>query len=446
MPKRLRLFKWPHFMEKRYKPSYHSQNILGQLYDKVESVDFVPQWTEPFDKRILRAYKLDDSTLKAARQVKTEYDVAMRRIMAQQEIKTEFEVWSTFVLSKPRVGSDYKVQENMAVISDGLKEQFRATCIEKAGILDGSRDFAKLGPFVAAMYKVTKEELDIALAETHIVNIVGGRIQKKRKMEQKYMPLISFPWLFEKELGRIATGLEAEDDLAGMGLHPLISKREGQGRKRHGAGGEEVEDYITRVDGVLVHRGEELDLFGADAELEELSDESDFEEARASTSYVVGEIGEMVLNTVFQVKPTPAHLQSGTGVEDVVPRTELDGFVDPREMAQRAHNDNSAHDQRTAAPVAQLEYTPESSPITDAPSLPNANHPVPNSHVLENLGAEAEETVLEDAEEEIVLDVEGESSLEKLARIYGTATEEEEISIDVEESSLEKLARMHPID
>jgi RNA-dependent RNA polymerase len=162
-------------MEKKYKPKeaiYKSEKILGRLYDKVESVDFVPQYDEePFDRRILSAYKLDSALLKTARQIKSQYDTAMRRIMAQQEIRTEFEVWTTFVLSRPRVGSDYKVQEEMARISETLKEQFRAVCIEKAG----GRDFLILGPFVAGMYKVTKEELDIALAECKATKIVGDR-------------------------------------------------------------------------------------------------------------------------------------------------------------------------------------------------------------------------------------------------------------------------------
>lgn len=174
MPKRLLPRKWPHFMEKKYKPKeaiYHSKKILGQLYDKVESVDFFPQYEEPFDRRILSAYKLETALLKSARQIKSQYDTAMRRIMAQQEIKTEFEVWTTFVLSRPRVGSDYKVQEVMARISEALKEQFRVICIKEAG----GKDFATLGPFVAGMYKITKEELEIALAECKGTKIVAGR-------------------------------------------------------------------------------------------------------------------------------------------------------------------------------------------------------------------------------------------------------------------------------
>lgn len=402
-------------MEKRHKPSYHSEKILGQLYDKVESVDFVPQWEEPFDKRILRAYKLDDGTLKSARQVKSEYDIAMRRIMAQQEINTEFEVWSTFVLSRPRVGSDYKVQETMAVITDGLKEQFRLTCIERAG----SKDFSVLGPFVAAMYKVTKEELDIALAECRSTIIRGGREVPKRKMEQKSMPLISFPWLFEKELGRIATGMEAGDDLAGLGLLPLVLKS-GQGRKRQGGGDENIDDYIQQDDGVIVHRGEELDLFRPDVDSDDLSGESDFEEARSVMEdglYVVGQSGEVVLNTVFQTKPTPAHLLSGTGLEDVVPRTELDGFLDPRETARLTYYPN------TQQPYGQYIATSVAPPTDRRHFAEPLSRPIAASTILDTplpelSGPEAEEELFEDVEEEeIHLDMEEESSLEKLARM-----------------------------
>lgn len=434
-------------MEKRHKPSYHSEKILGQLYDKVESVDFVPQWQEPFDKRILRAYKLNDGILKTARQVKSEYDTAMRRIMAQQEINTEFEVWSTFVLSRPRVGSDYKVQEAMRFISDGLKDQFRLICIEKAG----SKDFSALGPFVAAMYKVTKEELDIALAECRTTIIRGGREVPKRKMEQKFMPLISFPWLFEKELGRIATGMEAEDDLAGLGLLPLMLKS-GQGRQRQGGGEEHLDDYIQQEDGVIVHRGEELDLFLPDIESDDLSGESDFEEARSAAedgSYVVGESGEIVLNTLFQTKPTPTHILS-TGVEDVVPRTILDGFIDPHEAAMLAHDDNShvlkphalkptvtVYDSKTtsSAPLEskhKMSFAPSTQryqkqpavttePLTTDPLSPLlANRSTMDQPIPEKSGPEAEQKLFEDdEEEEITLDMEEESSLEKLARMHG---------------------------
>lgn len=188
-----------------------------------------------------------------ARKLKTKYDTAMRRIMAQHEIKTEFEIWTTFVLSKPRVGSDYKQQEEIGRVSDTLKDQFRVLCIEAAG---GS-EYAVLGPFVAGMYKVTKEELDIALAECRATKNFSGRLVPARKMEPKYMPLITFPWLFEKVLGRIATGVDLEEDLADLGFTLLEFKNDRKSRANYPA----TEDFIRRKDGVVVHRGEELDLF-----------------------------------------------------------------------------------------------------------------------------------------------------------------------------------------
>jgi RNA-dependent RNA polymerase len=330
-------------MEKRYKPkdaTYHSEKILGQLYDKVDSVDFIPQYQEPFDRRILRAYKLDNAILKSCRQIKSKYDTAMRRIMAQQEIRTEFEVWSTFVLSRPRVGTDYKVQEEMARYSDDLKARFREVCIEVAG----SKDFAVLGPFVAGMYRVTKEELDIALAECRSTKLVGGREVPKRKMEPKYMPLMSFPWLFEKELARIATGIEVGDDLEAQGLEPLVLRGDSnRHRKREGGGEVDFDDFIQQDDGVIVHRGEYLDLFRPDVDSEDLSGESDFEEARRSTSTALDEPGEAVLATSPRPRQIPHHHLSGTGLEDVVPYIKLDGLTDPREAARVAHRSKFAH-------------------------------------------------------------------------------------------------------
>lgn len=325
MPKRLMPRKWPHFMEKKFKPAsaiYTSERILGKLYDKVESVAFVPQWQEPFDRRILRAYKLDDALLKTVRQTKSKYDTAMLRIMAQQEIKTEFEVWSTFVLSKPRVGTDYKLQEEMARLSDALKDQFRKLCVELAGGID----FAILGPFVAGMYKVTKEEVDIALAECRSSKIVGGREVPKRKMVPKSMPLISFPWLFEKELARIATGVDMDVD--SMGLQVLDLKDPSKPRKRPvGVAMGDMDDYIREDNGRIVHRGEELDLFRTDGNSDILSDYGDLEDPQERHSMVIGASGEVVLDTEFHPAAIPDYLQSGTGVEDVVPRTILDGFT-----------------------------------------------------------------------------------------------------------------------
>lgn len=468
MPKRLRPAKWPHFMEKRHKPKdaqYHSGKILGLLYDKVETVNFIPQYEEPFDKRILRAYHpLDDTLLKTVRQIKTNYDTAMRRLLAQQEVKTEFEIWSTFVLSKPRVGSDYKLQEEIARISDALKEQFRSVCIEKAG----SKDFSILGPFVAAMYKVTKEELDIALAECRSTKIVGGREVPRRKMEPKNMPLITFPWLFEKELGRIATGIDVFDDLEELGLATLTLGESGQSRMRQGGGLVDLDDYIQQEDGVIVHRGEELDLFRQDIDSEGLSDDGDFD-VRETHDFRKGESGDLVHATEFQIldSPIPEYLLSGTGVEDVVPRTIMDGFDDPREM--QAHestglgptyfNNNSwrpGPSSNTSNLLAAQYSVLNTDDGANSPSTPDYS-PIatPSSSPTAALGLSTAELELpEQVEEEIVeLDIK-ESSLEKLAKLVGESNgsgttdpeenviEEEVVDVEIRESSLEKLATL----
>lgn len=463
-------------MEKKHKPKdkiYHSDRILGQLYDRVESVDFVPQYEQPFDKRILRAYKLDDAILKTARQIKSKYDTAMRRIMAQQEIKTEFEVWTTFVLSKPRVGSDYKIQEDMDKITGALKARFHDVCVEKAG----SKDFSVLGPFVAAMYRVTKEEMDIALAECRSTKIVAGREVPKRKMEPTSMPLISFPWLFEKELGRIATGIDAYDDVEDLGLLSLSIKGAGQARARHTGGEVDEEDFIKMDDGFVVHRGEELDLFRPDEDSEDFSlDDEDFEYSQGQHKFAMGKSGEVVLDTsnydaeIEQVKAPNDHksLSKGkpssedeTGVEDVVPRTVLDGFVDPRETAQHAHHVQTFAKDESSDAGSYIVI--ENGTRNHQPFKPNIRRPSPllktsleNSSIDEGTDDTLEDTPVDspvcftDTENGRIspnldkLDLNGHTSPVTAPQSDEDAVEEE-VTIDNvgEPSSLEKLARLN---
>ncbi|GAP90193.2 putative RNA-dependent RNA polymerase 1 [Rosellinia necatrix] len=178
----LRPKRWPHFMEKSGR-SYHSGKVLGQLYDVVTKVKFHPDYHGVFDERILRRFDLKDEVLEKARIIKRQHDRALRKIMNQREIGTEFEVWGTFVLAKPRVGNEYKMQETMGPIMASHRERFKNACIRVAG----SRDHHILHPFIAAAYRVTWEEVQVA-----------------RATGQQPMPFISFPWIFEQELGRIA--------------------------------------------------------------------------------------------------------------------------------------------------------------------------------------------------------------------------------------------------
>ncbi|KAI1212533.1 RNA dependent RNA polymerase-domain-containing protein [Annulohypoxylon truncatum] len=189
----LRPRRFPHFMEKAPSKTYHSKKILGRLYDRVAKVSFKPKLDGAFDQRILRRYALKDDTLKAVRMIKRQHDKAMKQIMNQYDIETEFETWSTFVLSKPRVGSEYRRQEIMEPVMTCHRERFREACIKLAG----SRDPKVLYPVIAAAYLVTWEEVQIVL----------GKIRgegREQDLADDEIPLISFPWVFEYELGRIA--------------------------------------------------------------------------------------------------------------------------------------------------------------------------------------------------------------------------------------------------
>ncbi|KAI5846534.1 RNA dependent RNA polymerase-domain-containing protein [Morchella snyderi] len=208
MPRSLRIRKYPHFMEKEKEKSYTSYKILGQLYDKVQRIDFVPSYELSFDERILNAYTPSEEMLEAARELKGDYDSALHSIMAQHEIHTEFEVYSTFVMHHSQAAGDYKFHEEIGNIRDGLKEIWQKAVIHRVG----SNDELELGPFVVAMYTVTKQELDAGLDDLKARKAKGRR--RERYVEGmpleftpedvKAMPLISFPWLFARILGKIA--------------------------------------------------------------------------------------------------------------------------------------------------------------------------------------------------------------------------------------------------
>ena len=249
-------------MEKRHKPKdqiYVSKKVLGQLYDLVERVDFIPELEKTFDERILGAYNLDPQILHEAAEIKVVYDAAMHRIMAQHEIRTEHEVWSTFVLQHANQSKDFKFHEEMGAISASLKERFRAACYEKAG----GAEFARIGPFVAAMYQITSDELIHAFDEYRQARIIGGKEVKFRQRLAMNMPLTSFPWLFPSILGKIANGNPAAGRAT---VDYFASNVSGQPRKTGGRHkSEEVtldgEGDILRTTEGLVHRGELLRLF-----------------------------------------------------------------------------------------------------------------------------------------------------------------------------------------
>lgn len=214
MAQDLRPRMWPHFMEKKHQPKeriYKSRKILGQLYDSVERVDFVPNLEMPFDDRILNCeIKVNEDLVEFAKQLKHTYDVAVRRIMAQHEINTEFEIWSTFVLSHANMSKDYKFHEELGGISSSLRDRFRNECYNKVG----GRKFELVAPLAVAMYRITYDEITVALAEFRKDHPTDPRLFHQAKPNPDQLPLISFPWIFPDILGKIAMGYYDEKDEA----------------------------------------------------------------------------------------------------------------------------------------------------------------------------------------------------------------------------------------
>lgn len=266
IPRNLRPRQWPHFMERDPQKTYRSGKILGKLYDLVAKADFAPDLEAPFDSRILRRYKLSDDELARARAIKTEYDIAMHRLMTQHEIQTEFEVWSTFVMSRRRFGSAYKVQEDMGVVIRALRDRFAQVCIDQAGAEDPNtqdRDHKVLNRFVAAMYVVAWEEVQLAIQGWNETRTVAGVSVPKRSKNDR--PLISFPWLFESQLGRIASEATSEN----MELNELPPVPQIASARRV----QEVENQVAALlkGDRLFHRGSEVFVSAVDEE-DELGD------------------------------------------------------------------------------------------------------------------------------------------------------------------------------
>lgn len=237
---------WPHFMEKKHKPAeqiYKSESILGQLYDMVKVIDFSPDFDTLFDSRILTAYNPGEDILREASELKEEYDAAIKRIMAQHDIRTEFEVWSTFCLSHNFDKKDWTFAEELGRVVSAVKERFRAICVQKAG----GWNFEALAPFVAAMYKVTAEQVRTAVEACEEAEVDGEDednplAAKKNKADDEdededdsplptknksAMPFMSFPWIFDRELGKIANGMFRPDSVStahsmqnGINRHP----------------------------------------------------------------------------------------------------------------------------------------------------------------------------------------------------------------------------------
>ncbi|KAI4165201.1 MAG: hypothetical protein LQ342_001069 [Letrouitia transgressa] len=252
LTRELRPSQWPHFMEKEHQKQYHSRKILGKLYDEVELVGFEPAYTLTFDSRILSAYQLDQSILDDAYEVKKEYDIAVRRIMAQHDIKSDFEVWSTFVLHHSRKMKDFKFHEEIGNLSASLKDRFRSRCYEKAG---NDRDIKH---FVGAMYTVTAEEVTLAVRERRLLE----EEEEIENLTPAKMPFISFPWVFHDLLGKIAKdGQSKADGRKDVSLSLLVDQSDHTSKNNAVLPTHEEQD-TSETGHRVTHCGQTLELVG----------------------------------------------------------------------------------------------------------------------------------------------------------------------------------------
>jgi RNA-dependent RNA polymerase len=246
MSPNLRPRKWPHFMEKKHKPAsqiYKSKNILGLLYDQVQLVGFNPSWTHEFDHRILDNFDNDESLLGAAAKIKANYDDDMRRLMAKHGIQTEFEAFSVFVLEHNHETRDYKFAEEFGRTIGILKAQYREACLLASGATS-VMDWDKLGPFVAAMYTVTAEEVRSAVEQCNV---------HAREPKAENMPFMSFPWLFHTQLGKLATDGTLKPDVEMASAHHQRKQRKNNMEDTGNLG-------TLQTDEGILHFGDMLDL------------------------------------------------------------------------------------------------------------------------------------------------------------------------------------------
>ncbi|KAF4549298.1 RNA-dependent RNA polymerase-like protein [Elsinoe fawcettii] len=223
MTKELRVEQYPHWLEKLPHQTYRSNKVLGKLYDEVDRVEFKPSYGQTFDKRILTAFDLPAEHLDKAHALKNEYDVDMRRIMAQFGILTEFEIWSAFVMTHSREIKAYKFAEEIGRLMSAHRHHYRDLVFAELGIKSTDRDFEKLGPFIAAMYKVTADA--VAAYKEDQFSRVDSVFDEDEPDNEQHSPIISFPWIFQDELLGIATMSSSKTSLSDAMVQNLLTAK-----------------------------------------------------------------------------------------------------------------------------------------------------------------------------------------------------------------------------
>ena len=413
MPRDLRPKRWPHFMEKQRDNDYISRKILGKLYDQVERVDFQPALDMPFDERVLNAYALDPELLQRASDLKKHYDAALLRIMAQHDIQTEFEVWSTFVLHHSSEHKDFKFHEVIGELSATLKDQYRQSCYKAAG----SKDYTDMGPFVAAMYTLTAKE------------VAEYQEREEKEKEKRDPPLISFPWLFQSVLGKIATGSLREAKNPGAAYIERI-----QGSKKTMEKPKDVkptilsEDTLEMAKGEVTQRGEELKMFGdlISFDRDENEDDKSNQGAGVTPSTTTGSKSTSSI--------APATVDELLGLDDLNSPLPLESSFARLSGPQDAVTPRSSSHTSVGGVNDQIESLLLSDPSSD--SLPDAERQTINENQY-NTAAPAANTS-EQKDEENMEEMQGNETPFRGARSDDDQQEQEEEEITILPSDLPK--------
>ena len=218
---------WPHFMEKKKAGTYRSRKVLGRLYDAVERVNFQPHWQGSFDRRVL-VHDPAEGLMGTVKELKKSYDESMRRIMAQHQISSEFEVWSTFVLNHSKAARDFKFHEEIGQHARTLKDQYHEAFRQEAG----GEAFENLRPFAVAAYHVTHNEFQEALKKKRTLTKSEAEspgLEDDNTAVEFEMPLISFPWVLQDTLQKIAINTVLHDDSTAISNKDLLLSDQSDG-------------------------------------------------------------------------------------------------------------------------------------------------------------------------------------------------------------------------
>ena len=117
-------------MENKYKPSYHSETILGQLYDEVKQFEMdlsmnqeqntFTTFSFPYDTLVVNG---SNAYMTGASITKNEYDLELKRVMRQYGIQSEVELVTGYILkfTTKQYAKQAKMFELRSEISHAVK-------------------------------------------------------------------------------------------------------------------------------------------------------------------------------------------------------------------------------------------------------------------------------------------------------------------------------------